>query len=145
MRGLGHGSREKSEKARHRLQRIEHQNNKSIRTIFLVVFSLKATSWTSLNLKISVVKLEVHFYTCEQKRNKVFTFTVEAPRHEAGFRVIFGPQNDALQNGLRRGKHRPASPKVLLKNEARQRSSSESYTVHKIRSGSFAKFCMQLV
>ena len=49
-------------------------------------------------------------------------FTVEAPRHEAGFRVIFGPQNDALQMGYGAGNiDRPASPKVPIKNEARKR------------------------
>ena len=47
--------------------------------------------------------------------------TVEAPRHEAGFRVIFGPQNDALQMGYGAGNiDRPASPKVPIKNEARK-------------------------
>ena len=49
--------------------------------------------------------------------------TVEAPRHEAGFRVIFGPQNEALQMGYGAGNiDRPASPKVPIKNEARKRS-----------------------
>ena len=47
--------------------------------------------------------------------------TVEAPRHEAGFRVIFGPQNDALQMGYAGNIDRPASPKVPIKNEARKR------------------------
>ena len=48
--------------------------------------------------------------------------TAEAPRHEAGFRVIFGPQNDALQMGYGAGNiDRPASPKVPIKNEARKR------------------------
>ena len=46
--------------------------------------------------------------------------SVEAPRHEAGLRVIFGPQNDALQMGYGAGNiDRPASPKVP-KNEARK-------------------------
>ena len=49
--------------------------------------------------------------------------TVEAPRHEAGFRVIFGPQNKVLQMGYGAGNiDRPASPKVPIKNEARKRS-----------------------
>ena len=33
--------------------------------------------------------------------------TVEAPRHEAGFRGIFGPQNEALQMGYGAG-NRPS-------------------------------------
>ena len=49
--------------------------------------------------------------------------TVEAHRREAGSRVIFGPQNDALQMGYGVGNiDRPASPKVPIKNEARKRS-----------------------
>ena len=49
--------------------------------------------------------------------------TVEAPRHEVGFCVIFGPQNGALQMGYGAGNiDRPASPKVSIENEARKRS-----------------------
>ena len=48
---------------------------------------------------------------------------MEAPRHEAGFRVIFRPQDDVLQMGYGAGSiDRPESPKVPIKNEARQRS-----------------------
>ena len=78
--------------------------------------------------------------------------TLEAPRHEADFRVIFGPQNDALQMGYGAGNiDRPASRtvprprKFPSKMKLENVFSSESYTVHKIRSGSFAKFCTQLV
>ena len=72
--------------------------------------------------------------------------TVEAPRHEAGFRVIFGPQNDALQMGYGAGStDRPGPRKFPSKMKLENVFSSESYTVHKIRSGSFAKFCTQLV
>ena len=57
---------------------------------------------------------------------------MEAPRHEAGFRVIFGPQNDALQMGYgagnidRRGKF---PSKIKLENAL----SSARYTVRKIK------------
>ena len=56
------------------------------------------------------------------QRNLMRSLTVEAPRHEAGFRMIFGPQNDALQMGYGAGNiDLPASPKVPIKNEARKR------------------------
>ena len=56
---------------------------------------------------------------------------MEAPRHEAGFRVIFGPQKDALQMGYGAGNiDHPASPKVPSKMKLENVFSSESYTVH---------------
>ena len=70
--------------------------------------------------------------------------TVEAPRQ---FSCDFQAPKRRPANGLRRGKHRPSrvpessQSKMKLENVF----SSESYTVHKIRSGSFAKFCTQLV
>ena len=52
---------------------------------------------------------------------------MEAPRHEAGFRVIFGPQNDALQMGYGAGNiDRPASPKFPSKMKLENAFSSES-------------------
>ena len=68
---------------------------------------------------------------------------MEAPRHEAGFRVIFGPQNDALQMGYGEGNiDRPG--KFLSKMKLENAFSSARYTMHKIRSASFVKFCRQL-
>ena len=51
---------------------------------------------------------------------------MEAPRH--GFRVIFGPQNKALQMGYGAGNidDRPASPKVPIKMKLENALSSKS-------------------
>ena len=78
----------------------------------------RPTSRTPLDASSVLAVLDLYGPSSVQLKN-----TVEAPRHEAGFRVIFGPQNEALQVGYGAGNiDRPASPKVPIKNEARKRS-----------------------
>ena len=64
---------------------------------------------------------------------------MEEPWHEAGFRVIFGPQNDALQWATAQETGDRPATKFPSKMKLENVFSSESYTVDKIRSESFAK------